>query len=257
MTDLKIMTLNLKNGGSAEEFARRSPSILEMIRRYDPDLIGVQELMDFMIPGLSEVQESYTFFGKARGSSRANERCCVLFRKDRFTFLEGATFWLSDQPDVKGSKFGESIFPRIATYAVLNDSLSEKTLTFANTHLDHLLPPARTKQTNVLCRVLGETKKGDCLFLTGDFNSSILSAAVRRIADDPVLKVKDTVPNDAASTIRGFIQPSSSGYRPIDHVFVPDDLTVVKSEVIKDMFLGRYPSDHNPVITTVRFPDEN
>ena len=38
--------------------------------------------------------DAYQFYGKARGNEDlyANERCCILFKKDRFDILSGSTF---------------------------------------------------------------------------------------------------------------------------------------------------------------------
>ena len=147
MSELKIMTLNVKNASITSSFAKRAISIQELVRWHDPDIIGTQELIDPMIDYLPELTETYTFYGKARGSAgNTNERTCLLFKKDRFELLRGDTFWLSSTPDVRGSRFLESLFPRISTFALLKDKLTEQTFTFANTHLDHLLPATRAKR---------------------------------------------------------------------------------------------------------------
>ena len=255
MTDLKIMTLNMKNATTTALFEKRAASLQAMIHWHDPDIIGLQEFTDLMIPYLSQLWEEYGVYGKARGShGHSNERCCVLFRKSRFTFLEGDTFWLSATPDVPGSSFLNSLFPRIASYAVLKDSLNGCTFTFANTHLDVLLPSVRVRQIEVLCSQLKERVRGDFTVLTGDFNCSALSPAFRSLAKDSALNLKDTVPTDGVSTIRSFIQMSSSHFRPIDHILVSNQLEVLKSEIITGMYMGRYPSDHCPVLTVIALP---
>ena len=256
MSELKIMTLNVKNASITSSFAKRAVSIQELVRWHDPDIIGIQELIDPMIEYLPQLTETYTFFGKARGSSgNTNERTCLLFKKERFEFLKGDTFWLSPDPTVKGSRFVESLFPRIATYALLKDRLTDQTFTFANTHLDHILPSTRAKQAAVLRDKLIEVKDGDYLVLTGDFNSSYLSRAVHILVTSPKLDLKDTVPVDGVSTIRAFVQAGTSQFRPIDHILVTNDLEVLKSEIITGMYMGRYPSDHCPVLTVVKLPE--
>ena len=256
MSELKIMTLNVKNASITSSFAKRAISIQELVRWHDPDIIGTQELIDPMIDYLPELTETYTFYGKARGSAgNTNERTCLLFKKDRFELLRGDTFWLSSTPDVRGSRFLESLFPRISTFALLKDKLTEQTFTFANTHLDHLLPATRAKQAAVLRDKLIEVKDGDFLVLTGDFNSSYLSLAVHTLVSSPELDLKDTVPTDGVSTIRSFIQAGTSHFRPIDHILVSENLEVLKSEIITGMYMGRYPSDHCPVLTVIKLPE--
>ena len=127
MADYSIMSLNLKNTGplniGSMAFEDRVSSIEELICWNDPDLIGIQELTDDMIPFLPHTFDAYQFYGKARGNEDlyANERCCILFKKDRFDILSGSTFWLSDTPDKCGSFYPGSIYPRIATIGILQD----------------------------------------------------------------------------------------------------------------------------------------
>lgn len=252
MTQLKIMTLNIQNSLRSASFDHRIRSISAMTAFHDPDLIGVQELTDDMINKLPEMSETYAFFGKRRGSSgQTDERCCVLYRKDRFRFIRGRTFWLSDTPEEPGSRHPGSMFPRIVTLAELEDRKTGLHFTFANTHLDHLFPPVRTFQAEVLRKILLQEKTGEFLILTGDFNCSYPAKAVNVLTSDETLALKDTAPNDGRATIRNFIQAGASRYRPIDHILVSNDLAVEKAEIISGLYMGVYPSDHCPVLTIV------
>ena len=252
MTELKVMTLNLHNSMRFSSFEKRSRSISAMTAFHDPDLIGVQELTDNMISKLPEMAETYRFYGKRRGNGElANERCCILYRDDRFCFISGKTLWLSDTPEVPGSRYPGSMFPRIVTLAELEDKVSGKHFTFANTHLDHLISFVRTQQAEALIRILKENMNGEFLILTGDFNCSFPADAIRSLTEDPELSLKDTAPDDGRSTIRNFIQAGASHYRPIDHILVSRELAVMKSEIISGMYMGVFPSDHCPIMTTL------
>ena len=72
MADYSIMSLNLKNTGplniGSMAFEDRVSSIEELICWNDPDLIGIQELTDDMIPFLPHTFDAYQFYGKARGN---------------------------------------------------------------------------------------------------------------------------------------------------------------------------------------------
>ncbi len=255
MTELKVMTLNIHNNMRSSSFDRRVRSICSMTSFHDPDLIGVQELTDDMIGKLSEMADTYAFFGKRRGSPGVtNERCCVLYRKTRFRFISGHTFWLSDTPEIAGSKCHGSVFPRIVTIAELEDNETGCRFTFANTHLDAVFAPVRARQSEALRKILLKEKTGDFLILTGDFNCAFPALAVSSLVKDDELYLKDTVPDDGRATLRSFIQAGSSRYRPIDHVLVSRDLEVTKSEIISGLYMGMYPSDHFPVLTFINIP---
>ncbi len=256
MAELKVMSLNMHNSISAREFTSRIGSLNAMISFHQPDLIGVQELTDEMVRQLTELSETYVFYGKARECYQsANERCCVLYRRDRFRFLNGMTRWLSNDPEIPGSKIYGSLFPRIVTIAELEDSVSGKQFIFANTHLDHLLAPVRTKQAEILAHILKAQAPSDFMILTGDFNSPLHSQPLQILTKDPELQLWDTVPVDAKSTIRNFIQSSASNYRPIDHILISRSITTVKSETITGLYMGSFPSDHCPILTSITLPD--
>ena len=252
MTELNVMTLNIKNSLRSSAFDARVRSIDAMVAFHNPDLIGVQELTDDMIHKLPGMSDTYAFYGKRRESIRpADERCCVLYRKTRFRFISGKTLWLSDTPEVPGSKFPGSMFPRIVTLAELEDNETGTHFLFANTHLDHLIPHVRTKQAEVLRRILNEHRAGAFTIVTGDFNCSFPADALQKLTDDPDLDLQDTVPDDGRSTIRSFIQAGASHYRPIDHILVTKTVPVLKSEVISGMYMGVFPSDHCPILTVL------
>ena len=252
MTELNVMTLNIQNSLRSSAFDARVRSIDAMTAFHDPDLIGVQELTDDMIHKLPGMTDTYAFYGKRRESFRpADERCCVLYRKTRFRFISGKTLWLSDTPDVPGSKFAGSMFPRIVTLAELEDMKTGTRFLFANTHLDHLIPFVRTKQAEVLRRILNEHKAGAFTIVTGDFNCSFPEDALHKLTEDPALSLQDTVPDDGRSTIRNFIQAGASHYRPIDHILVTKTVPVVRSEIISGMYMGVFPSDHCPIMTVL------
>ncbi|MBQ9328258.1 MAG: endonuclease/exonuclease/phosphatase family protein [Solobacterium sp.] len=254
MTDLSIMTLNLRNSARLNEFKTRSKSISSMVSWHDPDLIGVQELMDYMIPELPSLTETYSFFGSARKSAApVNERCCILFKKQRFRKIAGETIWLSDTPKEPGSKFLGSAFPRIATSILLEDLESGKTIRMCNTHLDHVLPSIRRKQAEVIQTYLRNHLDGDLTIVTGDFNCPDLSEPLQVLESDDTLHLHDTTPSDPKSTIRNFIQSSTSHYRPIDHILVSDTMTVNKTEILSGLYMGTYPSDHSPILVETTY----
>ena len=254
MKPIRIMSFNILNSGA--QFKNREQSIAALIRSTDPDLIGLQEFTDEMIPYLSCLTESYGFTGKARASQQSNERCCVVYRKSRFRLLSSKTFWLSDTPEVPGSKYVLSMFPRIVTVAVLEDLENRNIFTFANTHLDHLLPPARKQQTDTLRKLLKENRKGDFLFLTGDFNCTLDSEAARAILDDPELNLKNTARYSRKDRLWDFVHMASSRYRPIDIIFVSKELEVKDFTPLSGLYEGKYPSDHTPIIASVLPPEQ-
>ena len=260
MTTCKIMSLNLMRSLPIyrweKKFENRAASIEELVRWHQPDLIGVQELTEEMLPKLAWMESNYAFCGRSRSRAESgNERCCVLFRKDRFDLLDTETFWLSSTPGEEGSRMLTSVCPRIAVTALLRDRSSGITFTFCNTHLDFLLPTTRTGQAEILRQQLIARSRGAFLAVTGDFNSGTGSEAIRAlIGDSNPLQLKDIMPADAGSTLHDPIGSISHGNRPIDHIFLSGEIEVRRAIVIRSKYMGVFPSDHCPVLAEFEMP---
>ena len=60
---------------------------------------------------------AYTWFGESRKGSTEDEHMGVFYRKDRLRVRDSGNFWLSDTPDVPGSRTWGNILPRMVTWA--------------------------------------------------------------------------------------------------------------------------------------------
>ena len=178
----RVLTQNLrytddKGGNSVEE---RSKRFTQLIEEYQPDLIGTQECTYQWLQLMDEaLSDRYTFFGCSRLGSQSNEEewNAILFRKDRFTLLDGKTFWLSNTPSEEASKLNYDGCVRICTWALLQDRETGKTFLFANTHLQDGnssdSQEIRRRQIEILLQHLNRNNwltryPG---ILTGDFNA--------------------------------------------------------------------------------------
>ena len=256
-----VMTFNLKSGSPLDtgdlRWSRRSKAVLAAIRQADPDLIGVQELTAAMLPQFSALSEVYEIYGKSRHSLIADERSCILFKKDRFHLQKEATFWLSDQPEHAGSQLAWSIYPRIVSAAVLEDVRSHVRFTFANTHLDHMFPFVRSRQADILGACLHGFQEGRFLILTGDFNTTLKSRALHEItAVYSPLHLKSAYRQDPGNTMRIPLHDPFHLGQPIDQILVSPQLHVIRTEVLHGRYEGLYPSDHYPVLCRLEYPQQ-
>ena len=213
------MSLNLLTSGARlpgnPPFSIRIHAIQSMLQEYDPDIIGVQELTAGMFPYMSNILERYEIFGDSRHSLVSNEYSSILFKKDRYTFLDGKTLWLSREEEKKGSKYPFSQFPRIVTYVYLKDNKTNQTL------------------------------KGDYTLLCGDFNCTRLSAAFLLLNRT---HLRDLIDDSFGSTLRGDVGSMRYHHLPIDHILVSDNLSVQTAVKITYPYDSVYPTDHFPVI---------
>jgi len=171
----------------------------------------------------------------------------IFFDRSQFQLVSTQTFWLSETPDVPGSKSWATACTRICTSAELRDR-DGKELAVLNLHLDHESELAREQGVAlVLSRV-----KARPTILMGDFNAKPSDWAIRQIADrglvDTHLRLHPEAPN--AGTFHNFDPVAHLGDR-IDYIFTTGDIRVLSSEIVRDQRDGRYPSDHFPVGATI------
>ena len=258
MKHYRIMTLNLFNGNlysfAANHFSRRIGAIDEMIRKYEPDLIGVQELTEPMLKEMNGIFERYGIVGENRHSSFNDEYSAILYQKDRFEVLHHETLWLSETPQRKGSRLLMSQFPRITTFAHFKDREDKTEISFFNTHLDVNFRQVRIRQARILRDLIYDYHRGSCTFVTGDFNDVSDSETLNIICS---ASLKDLSASLSASTLRGRIGSARFHQKPVDHILVSEDiLSEYTAERIDTTFAGHWPSDHYPLIAEVFLKDK-
>lgn len=252
---IKVLSQNLRNrdDGEGKTIEERAVRFFQLVDEYQPDLIGTQECSHQWLQLLQQhLSDRYEIYGSSRmgKNSQDGDWNVILYRKDRFSFQDGDTFWLSNTPSEEASKLNYDGSPRICTWALLQDSETGKAFLFSNTHLHHVgsASEIRTRQADIL---LQQLRKNDNIkkypgFLIGDFNGT---------PDEPFYSLITEVYDDSRTTA---IENSSSveytfqsyGTKQIlcDYCFhSPDNLTVLDYRVLNDQYEG-YVSDHYGVL---------
>ncbi|MFQ5601499.1 MAG: endonuclease/exonuclease/phosphatase family protein, partial [Candidatus Krumholzibacteriia bacterium] len=172
----RVMSFNIRYGTANDgpnAWDHRKELLLGAITRDRPDLLGVQECLLFQAEFLQEHLPGYDFVGAGRDDGRAaGEMCAIFFRRDRFEKLDEGHFWLSETPEVPGSKSWDSALPRVASWVKLgtrDDSLT--TIHLFNTHFDHAGEKARLESAKLLRRRVSKLCRGAPAIICGDFNA--------------------------------------------------------------------------------------
>lgn len=244
---LRVMSFNILGN---TDIAKRRTAVLWVIAKNSPDIFGIQEgKSDWLIYLGAKLDGIYASVGKGSGENGgADTFDNIYYRTDRFELLEWDTVWLSDTPDVAGSKFSESKRVRIATYALLCDRQNGKKLLYINTHLDNASSAARLKQAAVLLEL---TKKFDCpVAVSGDFNSDMTSAVYEKITSVLSDSRTDAAVRDPHPT---FNRLGSGIGTVLDYIFFSRDVELLSYRVSSALYTGGvYPSDHNAITVTFR-----
>lgn len=236
----------------------RRERVAALLARYQPDLLGLQEVRHNQLQALLAHLPAYDWLGVGReDGANAGEHVPIFYRRDRFALLDGATFWLSETPALVGSRGWDAAYPRIATWARLLDKQTGVILLHLNTHFDHRGEGARLESAHLLRRFVAQQEATTLLLVTGDFNcTSDMSPyqTLTRCEPDATPLLLDAMlvsemphqgPN--ATTNSRFTDPLGG---KIDYIFYRpmSGVRVRHHAVLTDQTEGFYPSDHLPVL---------
>lgn len=254
-SELRVMTFNIRYGTANDgenNWEYRKNNVVETIKNFKPDLLGLQEALQLQIDECLKQMPSYSYVGVGRDDGKsAGEHSCIFYLKDRFSVDSSGTFWFSETPNVIASKSWGNNITRICTWVRLHHKLSGKIFYMFNIHLDHESQSSREKSTELLVRKISE--KSLPIILTGDFNCGDDNAAIKTILKagliDSYRKLHEKKPNEG--TFNSF-KGETNGDK-IDFIFVTKVFEVKESKIVRTSYHGKYPSDHFPVTSILMF----
>lgn len=256
---LKVMSFNIRYGLAEDGINRwdnRKPLVLDRIRAFEPDLLGLQECRDdAQAAYLKTNLPDYHFHGVRRGGEgeTALEMAPALYRNSRFRVGRSGHFWLSDTPEIPGSQSWDSLFPRTATWAELEDRETGRLVVFLNTHFD-FRPVSIEKSAQLLRRWIERTVPERPVILTGDFNAGKNSAAYRHLTGNGLLldAYRQAHPTGSdEATFHAYGQPGQLA--PIDWLLVSKHFAVVEAGTDRYHESSLFPSDHYPVTAVLEW----
>ena len=265
---LRILSFNIRYdnpGDGPDAWPNRKEAVADMIRSRAVDVAGLQEALKGQIDDLQALLPDYAWLGVGREDGmEQGEFAPIFYRRDRLDTLRWGTFWLSETPDIPGSRSWDAALERIATWAVLRDRQTSEAFLAVNTHFDHRGAEARTRSAELIVESLNDLATGQSgeqddegagslpVVLTGDFNTGEDSApyAVLTDAFSDALYASEQPHEGPISTWNGFeaIVPG----RRIDYIFVGDGVRVYVHRILPDTIAnGRFLSDHLPVLAEI------
>ena len=258
--ELRVMSFNIRYGTADDaenHWEKRRDIVFDLLRRQRSDVIGLQEALRFQLDELLKALPEYAVVGVGRDDGKAaGEHCAILYRKSRFLMQENGTFWLSDTPEVPGSKSWGNRITRICTWARLIDRQMGRGLYVYNVHLDHESQPSRECSVRLLLERMRSRQKAEPILLLGDLNAGEENPATRFLTSQLDFPLVDTfrVRRSDASDVGTFhaFRGVTSGAK-IDYVFTSLDFYVLDAQIVRDNRQGRYPSDHFPVTARLRW----
>jgi endonuclease/exonuclease/phosphatase family metal-dependent hydrolase len=253
----KIITFNIRYDNpydSINAWPERAQAVCNFIINEKPDIVGIQEVLYHQYEFLDSALTGYVSAGAGRDDGvKAGEMNPVFFKKSKFDMVRTLTFWLSDTPEIPGSKGWGASLPRIVTWMELAEKNSHKHFFCFNTHFAHDSDSARIMSSTILLKEIELIAKDSPFILTGDFNMfpgsesyAILTGPAESV---PLLRdsyiISGKKPSGPDYTFNGFSDKPGSGR--IDYIFVREGMKVLDHSTIIKKERGIYISDHWPV----------
>ena len=258
---LNVMTFNIRynnTGDSLNAWPYRKDIAASQVKFFNVDILGVQEALYNQMLDLQQRLPNYKYEGVGRDDGKTKgEYSAIFYDTTRLKFLNGSTFWLSEHPDAVGVKGWDAALPRIVTWCSFEDKLTHKKLYAFNTHFDHMGKVARAESAKLLLQKVKEIAGNNPVIVTGDFNASDEDEPIKiivdksnaaHLTDSKLISLSPHYGPDG--TFNGF-QTKEVDDKAIDHIFIKNNLKVLKHATISESWNGRFSSDHFPVFAQI------
>ncbi len=266
-TKLKILDYNIrcandginKVTGSNNDIAARAPRLEAVIRKYDPDVIGLQEASRRWTAELDErLHDTYRMVYLYRNEN-SREATPILWKRDKFEVKREGHFWLSDCPEMSTKSFGTKHY-RICNYVQLQVKETGERFFFVNTHLAGGVAAAHSAKL-ILSRM---EERGAFTeypaFLTGDFNVPPESECCKILNESGKYKdINVDLGFDPSYTNNGYNQfPDDRPYNSIkDFIFyTPAFMKPLTYKVLNEYHIDGWVSDHRGLYAEVELTDK-
>lgn len=264
---LRVMTFNIKYDeprDGVNAWPNRKQKVADVIKKYEADIIGVQEALNHQLKDLEVLLPDMAWCGVGRTDGKeGGEYSAILYKKSRLKLLEAKTYWLSETPDTPGSKGWDAALPRIVTWAKFKDRRSKKEFFHFNTHFDHIGEAARVNSARLLSDRVSLTAKNARVVVTGDFNANYSTDVYKALTEantkgiallTDAKNISETGYAGPASTFTGFREFVPDSW--IDHIFVGKNIRVLRFIAADDRPGGLWPSDHLPIVAEISFDNK-
>lgn len=256
--EITVMSFNIRYGSALDgenAWPKRRDLLVETVKQSDPDILGVQECLEFQAAYLQEQLRGYEHVALGREKNGGGEMTAIFYKSNALLPMRTGHVWLSEQPDLPGSVSWDSSLTRMATWIQFLHWESGTNFVMCNTHFDHRGSEARLESAKFLSGYL-KANAGDLpIILTGDFNTAggttapwkaFMDAGFKDAWDEAAEKV------GPPSTWSGFKAPKEGSERRIDWILMHGAVQAERCETVIHHDGDRYPSDHFPVVTMVK-----
>lgn len=262
--EFNIRNDNAKDAAAGDGWMVRCPVVCDILKVESFDIFGTQEVMHNQLEDMLSALPDYDYVGVGRNDGKTSgEYAAIFYKEDRIKCLSSGHFWLSETPEVAGSKGWDAKYPRICTWGQFKDKKTGRKFWMFNLHMDHRGVEAR-KQSALLVMERIKTMCGKQPYiLLGDFNVDQFNPIY------PMMMGSGMFVDCFDAAAARFAPTGSMNYfktdfktdSRIDHVLISDDFDVLDYKVLTYSYWSeekpsaeaqtthkhRLPSDHYPI----------
>lgn len=259
-----VMTFNVRNSNASIKdgvngWPNRKDWIKEMLYFYRPGIIGMQEVLHDQIIDLQKMLPNYEYVGIGRNNGKTEgEYSPIFYNTVQYELLQGATFWLSEDPDKPSVSWGAATY-RIVTWAEFRDKASGEKFFLFNSHFDNR-EIARNKSAKLIVEKVHEIAGKSPAIIMGDFNSNPKTQAYLNLTDksdekngffDSKLYAESSYGPEG--TFHGFGRVPVDKQERIDFIFTNQEAKVEQYLSISEQRGEVFLSDHLPILARIQF----
>ena len=241
MRALRLMSFNLRRDVESDgvhRWAARRAAVARLVERHAPHVLGTQEGLPHQLADLDARLPHCRRVGMDRDGDGRGEHVALYYDARRLILVAWGDLWLSDTPNLPGSRSWGNRLPRMVTWARFTDQETGQSFTVANTHLDHESAASRERAAR---------------FLAERFPDAVVMGDLNDAPDAPSWTLllhgrRDAHHGVPGGTFHGFTGATRDR---LDGILVPEGWDVVGERVVDDRVDGRLPSDHDPVLADV------
>lgn len=257
---INVLTYNIRFANPDDKpntWEARKENVFNQIRKANPDVFGLQEVLNEQVKDVEIAFPGFKRVGVGRDDGKeAGEYSPLFYKADQFSLKGSGTFWLSQTPEVEGSRGWDAACNRVVTWVKLKHTESGKEFFVFCTHFDHMGVVARRKSAELLLRAVDSLSFQNQAVIVGDFNATPDS-------EPYILLTQKTNPHhfvDSQSICNSVVGPSYTytGFKVggipgerIDYIFLKGNAKVISMQVNNFNNGEYYPSDHLPVSATI------
>ncbi len=252
---LKVSTSNIRFDNPKDgkhDWAHRRTILAKTINSFSPHILGTQEGREGQILDLLSLLKEHKIVDKHRSWIEQRMYPTLFYNPNYLEVFQSGDIWLSETPEIPGSKSFDSAFPRLCTWAKFKIREKEDSFYVFNCHLDHIRSSTRLAQIKVLIDQVQKINSKNLPFiLLGDFNEGP-NGEVRSEINKYFPRLFDSwlsLEKPECSSHHNF-NGKDEGTR-IDWILNTPPFLVTEANFFKGSEHQTYPSDHYPYFVEI------